>query len=111
MTPPKKRLQKVADGRSAWARRHRQLAADFAGDLGSNLSKIDLALVDLAATAVLEAEQLKAAQLNDQEVDLEQLTRLANSLIRIRGELEKRAEAKERAPTLAEYLGANNEAS
>jgi hypothetical protein len=67
MTAPKQRsrLQQVRDGRSAWARRHRQLAADFAADLGSSLSKIDLALISHAATVALEAEQLKAAQLND----------------------------------------------
>jgi hypothetical protein len=96
MTSPKARtrLQKVADGRSTWARRHRQLAAGFAADLGPNLSKIDLALVDHAATICLEAEQLKARQLNDQEIDIEQLVRLTNSLTRIRIELRKRANAK-----------------
>lgn len=66
MTAPKKRnqLQKVKDRRSAWARRHRQLASGFAADLGSGLSAIDRALVDHAATVALEAEQMKAAQLN-----------------------------------------------
>jgi hypothetical protein len=105
MTSPKARtrLQKVADGRSTWARRHRQLAAGFAADLGSNLPAIDQALVDHAATVALEAEQMKAAQLNDEAIDLEQLVRLTNSLTRLRVELGKRAEAKvERPPTVQE---------
>jgi hypothetical protein len=96
MTSPKQgnRLQKVRDGRTAWARRHRELAAGFAADLGSNLSAIDRSLVDHAATIALEAEQMKAAQLNDQAVDIEQLVRLTNSLTRLRVELGKRAAAK-----------------
>jgi hypothetical protein len=96
MTSPKARarLQKVADGRSTWARRHRELAAGFAADLGSDPSAIDRALVDHAATVALEAEQMKAAQLNDEAVDIEQLVRLTNSLTRIRIELGKRAAAK-----------------
>jgi hypothetical protein len=99
MTSPKARtrLQKVADGRSTWARRHRQLAAGFAADLGPEPSAIDRALVDHAATVALEAEQMKAAQLNDEAVDIEQLVRLTNSLTRLRVELGKRAEAKAEA--------------
>ena len=96
MTSPKARtrLQKVSDGRSTWARRHRQLAAGFAADLGPSLSAIDRALVDHAATVALEAEQMKAAQLNDEDIDIEQLVRLTNSLTRVRIELGKHATAK-----------------
>jgi hypothetical protein len=91
---PRKRLQEVRDRRSAWARRHRQLAAGFAADLGFEPSAIDCALLDHAATVALEAEQMKAAQLNDEEIDIEQLVRLTNSLTRLRIELGKRAVAK-----------------
>jgi hypothetical protein len=96
MTSPKARtrLQKVVDGRSTWARRHRQLAAGFAADLGPSLSQIDLALVDHAATVALEAEQMKAVQLNDQDIDIDQMVRLTNSLTRLRVELGKRVAAK-----------------
>jgi hypothetical protein len=94
MTAPKQRqrLQKVKDGRTAWARRHRELAAGFAADLGSNLSAIERALLDHAATVALEAEQMKAMQLNDQDIDLDALVRLTNSLTRLRIELGKRIE-------------------
>jgi hypothetical protein len=91
---PRKRLQKIKDRRSAWARRHRELAAGFAADLGSEPSAIDRSLVDHAATVALEAEQMKAAQLNDEEIDIEQLVRLTNSLTRLRIELGKRADEK-----------------
>ena len=102
---PRKRLQKVQDGRSTWARRHRQLAAGFAADLGPNLSKIDQALADHAATICLEAEQLKARQLNDEEIDVEQLVRLTNSLTRIRIELGKHAKATEKPWSPADLPG------
>lgn len=88
---PRKRLQKVRNRRSAWARRHRQLAAGFAADLGFEPSAINSAFLDHAATVALEAEQMKAAQLNDEEIDIEQLVRLTNSLTRLRIELGKRA--------------------
>jgi hypothetical protein len=91
---PRKRLQKVKDQRSSWSRRHRQLAAGFAADLGFEPSAIDRALLDHAATVALEAEQMKAEQLNDEEIDIEQLVRLTNSLTRLRIELGKRAVAK-----------------
>ena len=91
---PRNRLQRVKDQRSAWSRRHRQLASGFAADLGFEPSAIDRALLDHAATVALEAEQMKAAQLNDEEIDIEQLVRLTNSLTRLRIELGKRAIAK-----------------
>lgn len=90
MTTPK-RLQAINDRRSTWARRHHQLAAAFAADLGSGLSAADRALTDHAATVALECEALKVRQLNGEPVDLDDLVRLTNSLTRIRIELGKRA--------------------
>ena len=110
MTTPK-RLRAVKDRRSTWARRHHQLATAFATDLGSGLSAADRALTDHAATVALECEALKIRQLNGEPVDLDDLVRLTNSLTRIRIELGKRAAVKERAPTLEEYLGDNDEAA
>jgi hypothetical protein len=105
MTAPKKRtrLQRVEDRRTAFARRHAELVAGFIADLGPDLPTIDRALIDHAATVALAAEQMKAAQLNDQEIDLEQLVRLTNSLTRIRIELGKRA-ATEKPMTHEERL-------
>jgi hypothetical protein len=113
MTAPKlrQRLQRVADKRSTWARRHKQLAAGFAADLGGKLSAIDRSLIDHAATVAVECEQIKAAQLNDQMVNLDDLVRLSNSLTRMRIELGKRAEAKTdpRSMTFAERMKAREE--
>jgi hypothetical protein len=110
MTAPK-RLRAIKDRRSTWSRRHRELAEAFANDLGSDLSAADRSYVDHGATVALECEQLKVRQLNGELVDVDDLVRLTNSLTRIRIELGKRAAVKERAPTLEEYLGDNDEAA
>jgi hypothetical protein len=97
-----KRLRAVKDRRSTWARRHRELAAAFAADLGSGLSAADRALTDHAATVALECEALKIRQLNGEPVDLDDLVRLTNSLTRIRIELGKRAKAADDGPDWGE---------
>jgi hypothetical protein len=90
MTAPK-RLRAVKDRRSTWARRHKKLADTFARDLGGDLSTVDLALAAHAATVAIECERMRAEQLNGEAVDLEDLVRVTNALIRVRTELEKRA--------------------
>ena len=104
MTTPK-RLQAINDRRSTWARRHHQLAAAFATDLGSGLSAADRALTDHAATVALECEALKIRQLNGEPVDLDDLVRLTNSLTRIRIELGKRAKAADGGSGLGRIAG------
>jgi hypothetical protein len=90
MTVPK-RIRAIKDRRSTWARRHKVLADAFAVELGANLgvglSTADKALADHAATVAIEAERMKAAQLNGESLDLEDLVRVTNVLIRARKEL------------------------
>ena len=93
-----KRLRAIKNRRTTWARRHHQLAAAFATDLGPNLSAADRALAHHAATVALECEALKVRQLNGEPVDLDDLVRLTNSLTRIRIELGKRAKAADGGP-------------
>ena len=95
-----KRLKSV-DLRASWARRHKELAAAFAADLGAGLTEADRAVIDFAAVVAIEAERMKARQLNGGDVDLEELVRLANALTRIRRELgAKAASAKQSARPL-----------
>jgi hypothetical protein len=93
MTTPQ-RLRAIKDRRSTWSRRHKELADAFAADVGIDLSAADRSLVDHAATVAVECERLKARQLNDEPLDIDDLVRLTNSLTRVRIELGKRAAAK-----------------
>jgi hypothetical protein len=84
-----KRLRGV-DRRSTWARRHKALAVTFAADLGGELSSADRSLADHAATVAVEAERMKARQLNGEALNLQDLVRVTNALIRTRKELSGR---------------------
>jgi hypothetical protein len=94
MTVPK-RIRTIKDRRSTWARRHKVLGDAFTAELGANLgvdlSTADKALADHAATVAIEAERMKAAQLNGESLDLEDLVRVTNVLIRARKELATKA--------------------
>jgi hypothetical protein len=96
MSKPK-RLRSV-DLRASWARRHRELAAAFASDLGADPSAADHSVVDFAATIAVECERMKASQLNGETVDLDALVRLANALTRVRRELGQKAAARKPKP-------------
>jgi hypothetical protein len=93
-----KRLRAIKDRRSTWAKRHKGLPDAYAGDLGTELSAADRSLVDHAATVALECERLKARQLNDEQIDIDNLVRLTNSLTRVRIELGKHAKRDKRDP-------------
>jgi hypothetical protein len=93
------------DGRSMTARRYRDLAISFADDLGGQ-DKIDESakvLVRQAAALAVQVETLQAKSIGGADVDIEQLTRLSNSL----GRTLQRLGLKKRAPktkTLADVL-------
>jgi hypothetical protein len=108
MTAPK-RLRAIKDRRSTWARRHRELADAFAADLGAELSAADRSLVDHAATVALECERLKARQLNDEAIDIDNLVRLTNSLTRVRIELGKHAQREKRDPVADSWAAAQEQ--
>jgi hypothetical protein len=76
------RLLNGVDGRSAEARRYRDLIGSFAADLGgdpSTLSESIKALIRQTAATVVVSERLQAKIVRDEAVDLEQATRVANS--------------------------------
>lgn len=74
-----------ADGRTAWARRFRDLVTGFANDLGGAeaLPAMKMALVRRAASLAIEAERLEASLANGQQVDIDLLARLASHQRRI----------------------------
>jgi hypothetical protein len=83
------RLLAGVDGRSAEARRYRDLAMAFADDLGgqNKLNESERALVRQAAASVVASEKLQAALVRGDDVDPEQLVRLTNSTARLLGKL------------------------
>jgi hypothetical protein len=104
-----KRLRAIKDRRSTWSKRHKELADAFAADLGAELSAADLSLVDHAATVALECERLKARQLNDETIDIDNLVRLTNSLTRVRIELGKHAQRDKRDPIADSWAAAQEQ--
>jgi hypothetical protein len=104
----KKRLRAIKDRRSFWYRRHRELAAAFLGDLGSDLSAADHTYADHAASVAVECERLKVAQLNGEPVNVETLVRLTNCLTRIRIEIGKRGERTKRDPVAEAWAAAQD---
>lgn len=100
-----KQLLANIDGRSAEARRYRDLAMSFADDLGGSacLTEAQRALVRQAAALSVQSERLQGAMLRGEEVSDEQMTRVANSLARTlqRLGIRKRADRKLSVP---EYL-------
>ncbi len=74
-------LLRGIDGRSAEARRFRDLCEGFAADFGSTPpGPREMALIRQAAAVAIQAEELQAAIVRGEAVDIEQLTRLSNVL-------------------------------
>jgi len=104
VTNGSRRHQKGAtDGRSASARRFRDLIAGFAAPYGGEaaLTVGEQALVRNAAALTLKLEQMQADAAAGRPVDSEQLTRLANSAARTLASLRKGREHQMRSPALA----------
>lgn len=91
------------DGRSAEARRYRDLVEGFSADFVSPLGEREMALIRQAAAMTVQAETMQTKIVRGEAVDLEQLTRLSNVLTRTLKEL---GIHKRRAPqpSLREYL-------
>jgi hypothetical protein len=85
------------DGRSAGARRLRDVIEDLTADMGGNLGEAERLQVRTVAGLVVHAEQLTADMLNGKPVDSEQITRVSNSAARLLTSLKAKRKAK--APT------------
>jgi hypothetical protein len=99
------------DGRSAGARRFRDLVSAFIADVGGigNCSEIKLALLRrLAATSVL-AEQIEAQVLNGGAIDIGEYCNLASTTVRISSRVGLTRQTRNVTPTLAEYIEAGVE--
>src|SRR5687768_11729967 len=91
------------DGRSANARRFRDLVDAFSRDLGgmSQLTEADRSLVRQAATLTVRSEQLQAAIVRGEPVDPDELIRLTNTARRTLAGIRRKEQPKE---TISDYL-------
>jgi hypothetical protein len=92
------------DGRTPWARRHRDVSALHIEDLGWPLTEAQLSLCRRAATIEVELEKLEGRLSEGDEVDLDAYGRLVGQLRRILESLGIKREAKTVVPDLRSYI-------
>jgi hypothetical protein len=98
------------DVRSAEARRYRDLVISYADDLGGadKITEAQRTLIGQVATLQIQSERVQATVLRGEQVNLEQLTRLANASTRILSRLGLKRERRDATPDLAAYLAASH---
>lgn len=98
------------DGRTAWARRYKDVVALHAGDLGGPdaMSEAEKALVKRAATLVVELERLESrfasAEKPPTERELDLYSRLAGGLRRLLETVGLRRRPRDVTPSIGVYL-------
>jgi len=97
------RILEGVDGRSASARRFKDLVENFSRDLGGvdRLSEAEQSLIRQAASLTMRGEQLQAAIVRGEVVDPDELIRLSNTARRCLEGIQRREQPK---PSLAEHL-------
>jgi hypothetical protein len=99
------RLLQNVDGRSSSARRFRDLVRAFELEVGGVLTEADRGLIRQAASLQLKGELLQAALVRGEDVDADQIIRIAGTSRRILGAISSRASKnKPTGPTLQEYV-------
>lgn len=95
------------DGRSASARRYRDLQIAFADDLGGadKLSEADKALCRQAAAVTVQSEGMQSKIVRGEPVDAEQLVRVSNTLSRLLKAISGKSHAEPAKRTLADVMG------
>lgn len=94
------------DGRSATARRFRDLIAELTPEAGGGegLSAAECSSIRQAAAMMLRAEQLQAGIVRGEAVDADTLIRLSSEARRILASVRKRVRPAAAPPSPAEYL-------
>ncbi|WP_316229608.1 hypothetical protein [Bradyrhizobium sp. SZCCHNR1070] len=91
------RLLVGVDGRSAEARRFRDLVRSYESEFEST-TEADRNLIRQAALLALKSEHLQAAVVRGEPVDADTLTKLTGQLRRILADLRRKSEAQAPAP-------------
>ena len=96
------------DGRSATARRFRDLVNAFVADMGGldRCSEIRLGLVRRLAATTVQAEMLEARMINGDAIDIATLCTLASTTVRLSQRLGLERRARNVTPSVGQYLAA-----
>ena len=96
------------DGRSATARRFRDLVNAFVADMGGldRCSEIRLGLVRRLAATTVQAEMLEARMVNGEAIDIAILCTLASTTVRLSQRLGLERRTRDVTPSLGQYLAA-----
>ena len=96
------------DGRSATARRFRDLVNAFVADMGGldHCSEIKLGLLRRLAATTVQAEMLEARMVNGEAIDIATLCTLASTTVRLSQRLGLERRARNVTPSLGQYLAA-----
>ena len=103
------RLLDGVDGRSARARRFRDLVLSYSAEIegADALTEVERMMVRQAATVTIQCEALQARIVNGEVVDHDELIRLSNTANRIMAGLRRRSPPP--APQLSDYLSQRDE--
>src|SRR4029453_8911527 len=101
------------DGRSALARRYRDLVAKFVSDLGGadGISAPQRAIVRRAASLCVWCEAIEVRLAAGEEIEITPYTTAANSLRRLLVDIGLERRARDVTPSLDAYLRAKDDAS
>jgi hypothetical protein len=96
------------DGRSATARRFRDLVNAFIADMGGldRCSEIRLGLLRRLAATTVQAEMLEARMVNGEAIDIAILCTLASTTVRLSQRLGQEPRTRDVTPSLGQYLAA-----
>jgi hypothetical protein len=96
------------DGRSATARRFRDLVNAFIADMGGldSCSEIRLGLLRRLAATTVQAEILEARMVNGETIDIATLCTLASTTVRLSQRLGLERRTRNVTPSLGQYLAA-----
>ena len=97
------------DGRSASARRFRDLVNAFVADMGGldRCSEIRLGLVRRLAATTVQAEMLEARMVNGEQIDISQLCTLASTTVRLSQRLGLERKQRDVTPSLSDLIRAD----
>ena len=100
------------NGRSAAARRYRDLVGMLSAEVGDALTDAEILQVRAAASLTLHVEDLTARLIRGDAVDSEELTRAGNSAIRALQAIKRKKEARRasKGAGVSAYLAARGEA-
>jgi hypothetical protein len=93
-----------ADGRSALARRYKDLLGEMIRDMGGDPTAAQAAIARRAATLCVWCERSEAAMAAGDEIDIGTFATTANAMRRLLVDLGLERKAKDISPTLASYL-------